>query len=144
MLEPLYSFEACIQFLSVSAEEYAIGFHTSGGIGVPTSGVYFYINGNASITANCSTASTTTSASPYSVTLNNWYNLTITVNNTGAAVDFTISDMSGIPLWNDTLTTNIPIGVPIAVRCLGNSQDTSAGKFFMNVDYMNIVMPTAR
>ena len=134
-----------MQFLFTSLEEYVIGFHDSAGTGNPTNGAYFYINGSNVVTGKCaSNNNQTPTASTFTLTLSSWYRFNILVDGTGSVVTFTISDMSGGMLWSDTVATNIPLLTPMSCRNLGNSQDATAGRFYLNNDYLHVVMPTVR
>lgn len=84
------------------------GFHDNDNIGTPTDGAWFELSGTTlnGKTANNSTISTTSSS--YVITANTWYRLKVEVSTGASLVTFTLYDSSGVVLWTDSLSSNIP------------------------------------
>ena len=146
---PNYQYECCVNFLSLSAEFYTLGYITAGGGGDGANGLYFITSatGSGVFYAKASNNSVRTqSASSFTASINTWYRFSIIVNSAGTRVDYYVHDMTGAQLWTDYITTNIPIGAGIqtAVQILGGTNDTTGSKFFMNADYMIARMTVVR
>ncbi len=109
----------------------------------PTSGNYFEITGTTvvGITRNSSVQSQTSS---FTLTANTWYHTRIkeSIVDATTGVTFTIYDMDGITLYNQSLTTNINTTTTrgVNVICL-NTVSNAAITSIIYLDYLAVTFP---
>jgi hypothetical protein len=122
-----------------------IGFtYGSLAITAPTSGNYFEITGSTlvGITRNANVQSQTSS---FTLTPNTWYHSRVKETIVGAAntVTFTVYDMSGVTLYNQSLTTNINTVTTrgVNVICL-NTVSNAAITSIIYLDYLGVTFPS--
>ena len=137
-LGPNYYYEACIDFLSLSAETSTLGFTTANTVSEPIDGAYFIIeSGTGVCTARTSNGySRSSAATTYTLAAANWYKFSIAVDSTGTSITYTITANDNTVLWTGVITTDIPIDKPMGVKVLVASTDTTANKFLAKLDYM--------
>lgn len=108
------TFEAIIKYVgsfTVSMNS-VIGFGdppVAAGAPTPVNGAYFFINSNTAVGTTKIGAAISTTGSSYTILINTWYRYKVEVNAAANRVDFYIYDMNNVLLWNDFLTTNIPV-----------------------------------
>ena len=121
-----------------------IGFHSTLDSTTPTDGVHCKIQDGVLTgqTANNSTVSTT--ATNYTLAANTWYRLKIEISADLSVATYTLyADDSNTILWQDSLTTNIPVGRTVGhgdVCTYGGTSAIALGY----IDYMDVFLPNAR
>ena len=109
----------------------------------PTSGNYFEITGTTlvGITRNNNVQSQTSS---FTLTASTWYHSRVkeTIVGTANTVTFTVYDMSGVTLYNQSLTTNINTATTrgVNVICL-NTVSNAAITSILYLDYLGVTFP---
>ena len=119
--------------------------HQYGSVAItaPTSGNYFEITGTTlvGITRSSSVQSATSS---FTLTASTWYHARVKESVVGATtgVTFTVYDMSGVTLYNQSLTTNINLVTTRGVTVFGvNTVSQASVTAIIYLDYLGVTFP---
>ncbi|MGW8256760.1 MAG: hypothetical protein ACWGMZ_04670, partial [Thermoguttaceae bacterium] len=99
----------------------ASGFFDDG----PYYGLYMSVSGSSLTGKATNEFSTTTTGASYTLSTSTWYRIMFVVNDAADRVDFYVFNESGIMLWTDYVTSNIPTGpMGYGVKAIYNSAET--------------------
>lgn len=114
-----------------------IGFHDAVTITAPTQGAFFEINGSGLVVAKCTAGGvTTTSTASITILEDTFYTYDIEYL-TDTSVAFKIINAAGTVLFTETISTNVPNGVPQAFAPgLISTSSTAVATNLGYIDYM--------
>ena len=107
-----------------------------------TDGLYFSMIDESEIRAfACSNSTCTEADTSYTFSNNTWYAGLIETNSDATEATFTLyNSATGVELWSETITSNVPTGsarkVGHSVNCFENTTDSASA--LMSLDYMNL------
>jgi len=121
-----------------------IGFtYGSNSVTEPTFGNYFVINGNL-LVGKTNNNSVVTQTSSFTLTSNIWYQTRVkeSVDVDGTSrVTFTVYDIDGLELYNQSSTTNISFTNTRTTQVLGIHTITGLSKTIATFDYLGTTLP---
>jgi len=116
-----------MNFGTISGTTMRFGFHNATSVTAPTYGAYIEMNADNVLfgkTANNSVYSTT--ATSFTPSAGVFYMMEVNLNAAGTEVRFRILSEAGALLWEDYITTNIPLATQIGFIVIGTNVTTSA------------------
>ncbi len=112
-----------------------IGFHNTVSVTAPTDGAYFEIVGGIAKGACSSGGGNSYTVNTYALALSTWYTVKVEIQS-GSAV-FKIFDTSGVELFNESLSSNIPTNA-VGWGAVATESSTTARNGILILDYMRV------
>ena len=137
-----FLFKTPIDFTGITTR---LGFLNTNSHTAPSDGVYCLLNGNQLDGRAVDNSAMSNTITNFTLASDTWYRLVIELNENATIATYTLyQDDSDNVLWQDTINSNIP-----TIRTVGHGMFStilapSAITSIFTIDYMDIVVPSAR